>query len=147
MADPYALSSRRVVHLVRSHFPIGCFEVLTFVHSLRISRYPIPVLNHSDTEEISPQVQPAMLHFDVVGVSCVSRSSRSVLSFLKPGGVIQSALLVQYLACMNTKCCVQTDIYERKLMKNLLKFLKSSSKYAKETLLEYQNKPIKRIFN
>jgi hypothetical protein len=29
----------------------------------------------------------------------------------------------------------------------LLKFLKSSSKYAKETLLEYQNKPIKRIFN
>jgi hypothetical protein len=88
-----------------------------------------------------------MFHFDVVWVSCVPRSSGTVLSFLKPGGVIQSALLVQYLACMNTKCCVQTDIYERKLMKNLLKFLKSSSKYAKETLLEYQNKPIKRIFN
>jgi hypothetical protein len=27
MAFPSALSSCRVVHLVRSHFPIGCFEV------------------------------------------------------------------------------------------------------------------------
>ncbi len=99
MAVSSALSSCRVVHLVRSHFSIGCFEALTFVHSLRFSRYPVPVLYHSDTEEISPQVQPPMLHFDVIGVGCVPRSSWSVLSFLKPGGVIQPAFFTQYLVC------------------------------------------------
>jgi hypothetical protein len=83
--DPYDLSSGRVVHLVRSQGSVGCSKGLTFVHSLHFSWYTVPVLYNSDTEEFSPLVQPAMPHFQVVGICCATCCSRSVLRSLKPG--------------------------------------------------------------
>ncbi len=89
-----ALSSGRVVHLVRSVFGM-MLEMSRFVHSLHISWYTIPILYNSYAEEIPPLFQPPMLHFQVVGISCASCCSRSVLRFLKLGGVVKPAFPVE----------------------------------------------------
>ncbi len=87
--DPSALSSSRVVHLVRSQCSVCCSKCLAFVHSFHIRWYTNPVLYNSDAVEIPPLVQPPMLHFQVGGVSCASCCSRTVIRFPEPGGVVK----------------------------------------------------------
>ncbi len=97
-----------MVHLGRSQFSVGGLEFLAFAFycTLHFRRYPVPVFYYSDAEEVSPQIQPVMLHFEVVGFSCVSRSSRSILSFLELGSVVQPSSLVEYLVDHDHACLV-----------------------------------------
>ncbi len=66
--DPSALSSGRVVHLGRSLSSIYGFGALAVDHSFHFCQYVVPVLDHTYAEEVSPRIQPAMLHSQVVRI-------------------------------------------------------------------------------
>ncbi len=104
--DPLALSSGRVVHLGRSLGSIYGFEALAVVHSFHLCWYIVPVLDYSYAEEVSPRIQPAMFHSQVVRIRRVPCRSQSVLCFL---GDIQHVFVIfddgveAKLAALNSK--------------------------------------------
>jgi hypothetical protein len=55
----------------RSQFSVFRAEFSVLFLSFHRCWYSDPTFNHSLTEEVSPNFQPAMSHFQVEGVSCI----------------------------------------------------------------------------